>query len=384
MAKARVYKGDALIETDNEVLIRNTKNLDAIICEQKSAEKVIITNKSLIQANQNGFDNDVGGVTNKCTAMFDTLAGLEKGTQEYKDVSDRIVCFQAYQQEIIDSCKGIIPKRVPKEWYDWKEVKFNKDKDRNILDSEDEIARKSRLQKIGSFKKPYFFIYNYSHVKTKYDKYIKNSNTNCLIKYGITMEQLLKLEILEEGQQEYIDYYNLMMPVSMERSTMNRICWKLEEYIIKPQDGIDIPFDREILKTNMKYSDENYDDIKNLHIKFRKDVSDYMSTVKYNTDKDEIKEKRQCFSDTFKQKAIEICTNEEELCNIVVDLCYTTQYSKLFTWTISGNQIIRNLLKKNNNKITYPTLSENGNIEWLGSKYELVETQLHIKEVKKC
>jgi len=283
MAKARVYKGDALIETDNVVLIRKTKVLDAIICEQKSAEKEVITNKSLIQANQNGFNNDVGGVTNKCTAMFDTLAGLEKGTEEYQDVFDRIICFQAYQQEIIDSCKGIIPKRVPKEWYDWKEVKIKRDKDKNVIDSEEEVKRKSKLQKLGSFKKPYFFIYNYNHVKSKYDKYIKNSNTNCLIKYGITMKELLSLDILKEGQQEYIDYYKLMMPVSLEKSTMNRICWKLEEYIVKSQDEILEHFDREILKTKMKYRKENYESVSELYIKFKQDVANYMMTVKSNT-----------------------------------------------------------------------------------------------------
>ena len=367
-------------------MIRKTKILDAIICEQKSAKKEVITNKSLIRANQNGFNNDVGGVTNKCTAMFDVLASLEEGTKEYKQVFDRIICFQAYQQEVIDSCKGIIPKTVPKDWYTWKEVKIKRDIDRKIIDSDEEVERKLGLQKIGSFKKPYFFIYNYSHVKSKYNRYIKEGNTNCLIKYGISMDELLSLGVLNEVQQEYANYYNLMMPVSMEKSTMNRICWKLEEYIL-PQGGSPEGFDKEILKTTMRYKTDTYEMIKELYADFRQDVSNYMMTTNANTDKDEAKEKRECFAMTFKTKALELCTNEEELCNITVDLCYTSQYSKLFTWTISGEQIIKNLLKKNEDTITYPILSEKGDIVWLGNKYELIKNEVHKKknkEVKKC
>lgn len=377
--------GDALIETDNAVLLRRTEILNAIICEQKSAEKSVITRNSLIKANQNGFNNDVGGITNKCTAMFDVLARFKEGTNEYKEVKDRIVCFQAYQQEIIDSCKGIIPKEVPKEWYDWKEVKFNIDKDGSVLESEEEIQRKLKLQQIGSFKKPYFFIYNYSNIKHKYEKYIKNSNTNCLIKYGMSMNELLNLENPTDEQEEYIKYYKRMIPVSMEQSTMNRICWRLEESINSPNiNDINEEFDKEILKTDMNYNNKTFKLISGLYEEFKKTVSDYMATVNAKTDKDEIKERRECFINNFKEKALEKCTNEEELCNIAVDLCYDNSYSKLFVWTVSGEQIIKNLLKKNNNYIKYPILDKAGDIEWLGSKYKLIEKQIHIEEVKKC
>ena len=380
------FDGDALIESDNEVLIRNTRVLDAIVCEQKSMSKVEITIKALIQANQNGFDNDVGGVTNKCTAMFDVLASLEKGTEDYKEMNERIICMQGYQQEIIDSCKGIVPKKVPKEWYSWKETKINTDKDGVVLDSEEEVAIKLKLQRLGSFKKPYFFIYNYKHVKTKYDKYIKNSNTNCLIKYGFSIEELLNMEKdnLTEDQEQYIKFYDLMKPVSMERSTMNRICWKLEDTVLKSYERHSEPFDKEILKSEMKYSKVNYNLIHDLYQEFRQQVANYVQTIKSNTDKEEVNEKRECFVKTFKEKALEICTNEEELCNISVDLCYTNTESKLFTWSISGAQIIKNLLSKNNNNIQYPIQDDNGNIEWLGSRYTLTNKQISIEEGEEC
>ena len=34
------------------------------------------------------------------------------------------------------------------------------------------------------------------------------------------------------------------------------------------------------------------------------------------------------------RKCVEICPNEDELCNIVLDICYTTNNSKQFAWDV--------------------------------------------------
>lgn len=79
------WDGDAIITSNNEVLINNTKELLTVMCEQKSSKKMRISEAQLIKANKNGFGNDVGSITNRCTAMFDILAKFEKGTKEYKE-----------------------------------------------------------------------------------------------------------------------------------------------------------------------------------------------------------------------------------------------------------------------------------------------------------
>ena len=54
----------------------------------------------------------------------------------------RIACMQGYQQEIIDSIKGIIPKQVPSYWYNYKDVKVYHedkiDKDGRIIKRKDD------------------------------------------------------------------------------------------------------------------------------------------------------------------------------------------------------------------------------------------------------
>ena len=68
--------------------------------EEKEDEKIeIIKNK---------VGNDVGLITNRCTAMFDVLAKFEKDSIEYKEMMYRISCMQGYQQEMLNGISGIM------------------------------------------------------------------------------------------------------------------------------------------------------------------------------------------------------------------------------------------------------------------------------------
>ena len=93
------FDSDAIITTDNEIILRNTREEPTLVCEQKSTSKEIVTESKLRKANKNGFGNDVGTITNRVTAMFDVLAQFEKETPEYEELMYRIYCGQAYQQE---------------------------------------------------------------------------------------------------------------------------------------------------------------------------------------------------------------------------------------------------------------------------------------------
>lgn len=90
--------GDALITTDNKVLLENTRDLPAIMCAQRKAEKKIITEELLVEANQNSFGDEIGTTTNHITAMYDLLPLFKKDSEEYKTLEYRIMCGQLYQQ----------------------------------------------------------------------------------------------------------------------------------------------------------------------------------------------------------------------------------------------------------------------------------------------
>ena len=186
-----MFDGDAVITTDNPVILRTTRTLPTVICEQNSAKKHKITESLLAKSNKNGFDNNVGIITNRCTAMFDVLAKFEKGTKEYNEMLYRITCMQGYQQEIIDSCKGIIPKQVPREWYDYRTVK----------DIDDDGYTLSLLAN----KKPYFFIYNYKHLRNDLKKHENDFEETCESNFGISLNELIKKENKTDEEKMFVD-----------------------------------------------------------------------------------------------------------------------------------------------------------------------------------
>jgi len=358
---------DQVLTTNNPVLLKNTRELDAVLCIQKSAPKKVVKENDLIKANKNGFGDAIGSTTNKVTGMIDVASSFDKESEEYKELQYRIICGQNYQQNAIDRIKGCISKPMPKEWFDYRFAKNTDKSEFNI--------------RILADKKPYFFIYNYPYLMRRYKKYMSDVNKNCLIRFGLDVKELIEKDNKNPDEDQFLKYYYIKMPVFNNNSVMNRICWKIE----KEFDGFksigtkeqDI-FDSSILKSPTKYSKKRFTDIKSIYEDYNIKLREHaQNSSKSKIDKDEEKTKRIVFKENFKKQAQEICNNEDELCNIVVDLCYKNNYSKQFAWDICGDVIIKNLLVRNNNIVQYPIADDKGNIEYGGEKFSMF-----IKDIK--
>lgn len=94
--------GDAVINTSFPLLIKNTKELPAVVCVQRKAPKCIPTEDDIMQSNINSFGNAVGEVTNKITSMFEIQARYPRDSREFRVLDYRIKCGQLYQQNQID------------------------------------------------------------------------------------------------------------------------------------------------------------------------------------------------------------------------------------------------------------------------------------------
>ena len=74
----------------------------------------------------------------------------------------------------------------------------------------------------------------------------------------------------------------------------------------------------------------------------------------------------------FIKEILVLNIDNEDLVNIVIDLCYNSNNSKQFAWDIAGNEILLNLLKKNNHEVSIPILDDcNGDIEFNGHKFRV-------------
>ena len=82
--------GDMVLLTNNRVLVDNLRELPAIMCVQRKAEKKIPTEEDVITSNMNSFGDEIGKITNRITSMFEVQSHYEPGRREYEILDYRI------------------------------------------------------------------------------------------------------------------------------------------------------------------------------------------------------------------------------------------------------------------------------------------------------
>ena len=360
--------GDMYLLTDNKVLVKNTLNLPAIMCVQRKAAKTVIEEADLILANKNSFGDEIGKITNRITTMFDVQSQYVPGSQEYEVLDYRIKCGQHFQQAAIDKTKGIIAKPMPKEWY-------NRDANRqDKADSEIESTKKEFNLRIVADRKPYFMRYIYPDLMKKYNTYMTNANKKALREFGLDIKGIMAQEELTNEQVAFLEYFDWKLPVGDHDCVQNKICKRIEEefdgYVKKNPPPA--TFDYTVLKTSMEYTKSQYALIAELYEEYTQKVQEFMVESYYKRmDQDDAIVGKALLLRNFKQLCNEICSNAEQLCNIVLDLCYRNNRSKQFAWDMCGTQIIENLLNKNGRKLSFPVSDDNGDIEFGGQRFSM-------------
>ena len=216
--------GDTNMDTDNEIIVRNTLNSPTIMCVQRKAEKRIPSEEDIIQSNKLAFNDDIGTVTNYVTSMIERQAGFKKGTLEYEELAYRIMCGQLYQQNTIDRAKGIIAKPMPDYWYnlhrcvvkendDAETVKAkkietktepkenNKEKNKNNADTDSEILPVNELKPRVMEKKP--VINSGANFETK--------KTEIMNELNLTEKQRISAEKIYNKNRDEIAAINIEM-----------------------------------------------------------------------------------------------------------------------------------------------------------------------------
>ena len=360
--------GDIMFTTNNEVLIDNWVDTPSIICVQRKADKKLITDDLLRDSNKAGFGDEIGTTTNHITAMFDILSEFPKDSPEYNTLMYRIQCGQLYQQNCIDRVKGIIAKPMPKSWYN----RININELLNNGTNNDTIEKAKYSNSLCAYRKPYFMNYIYPQQKAKYDKYIKKTNKKCIEEFDIDIDTLFKKENKTEKERNFLKLYYEYLPSSDNNCTMNRLCHLVEshfdDYVTELKCNTN--FDYSILKSSTSYSKSNFNRIKSIYKQYNDELINLTKTFKeYHIDDNEKTTSMQCLNKTYRDKCIQTCPDVDELCNIVLDLCYTNEKSKQFAWCVCGKQIIQNLLKRNNNTISYLVADNCGDIEYCGQLF---------------
>ena len=257
---------------------------------------------------------------------------------------------------------------MPKYWYDYRSI----EKPEN--DSPEALARYELNKRIVADRKPYFMRYIYPVLKHEYNTYMKNVNMKALCEFMMTIDELEDSDPdeLTEEQRTFVDYYQRLMPVGTNGCTMNRICRRVEELCSdvdqKPGSGFDV----ELMKSGVPYSKNAYYAVKKIYEAYQLKLNAVIvASQKRNESADGAADHRRVLSEQFRRDAVLKCSNQRELCDIVLDISYNNGVAKQFAWDVVGEAIIDNLLRKTGGVIEYPIVDPDGDMEYHGERYAM-------------
>lgn len=363
--------GDTVFSTDNEYIKKGTmRETLPVVCLQNSTQKKICEEIDFINSDKillSGNFDDVGKTTNRATSIENVKSRFEFGSKEWLELDYRVQACIQKSQDSIDVAKGIkIEYGFPKSWVNRKESEIKE------YDTEDEIKIKKFNASIVADKKPYFFIYVYPHIKTEYNKLKQQENKRCLRKFGKTLEEVISNPETDE-EFDTVTYYNMKKPVDESPSLMNKIAWIVEnEFKNFKLPNIDNNEFKDILKSDKKYKKAHYQAILPLYDEYVRKMRNInlSSGISSGSYQEKSINQNEALND-LRDKALSICNNYEDLCNIMVDICYSSTKSKHLVWSLCGKQIIENLLNKNDRMVTYPVMSDDYDIIYKGIGFKM-------------
>ncbi len=357
------FDGDAVMLTDNRILVEKLIPSPALVCAQRKATKRISVEEDFIRSNIESFGNEIGSTTNRITSMFELRSTFDPDSEEYKELTYRIRAGQLYQQNAIDKAKGIICKPMPRTWHD-----------RHAISAIEDDETREFYRRIAADRKPYFMRYIYPELKRQYNKYIKNTNKNALREFQMTIPELEAVLPSErtERQSEFLHYYYRNMPVGTGDCVMNRICRRFEEEFdsLSSRSSIIDSFDYRFMRGEGEYTPKQLSAVKRIKADYTKRLSNYKSySQSERIDKLDAADEYARMNEDFLRECSTVCPNESALCNLLLDICYTKKTTKRFVWEMCGETIIRNLLKLRCNEISFPALCSDGETEYRGERF---------------
>ena len=261
---------------------------------------------------------------------------------------------------------------MPKNWYIFKE---------NIvkIDDSDEIRAKKMLnQRLCAEKKPYFFGYNYATLKQEYDAFVRDTDEHIQSITGKNIRELLKNDgNLPENEQKILEFYKKRLPLDVSPSTMNRICWAIEDKF----DGVDLfenaKFDYTVYKSGIEYALEDYELIKlkcNAYKQKKREINK-KKFAEHDDGMESAADQIAKLNADLEENCLSICPNEQVLCEILLDICYRDGIDVNIVWNLCGDVIVDKLVKKSR-MYSYPEQDPNGEFSYGGIKFSMKNVML--------
>lgn len=357
------FDGDLVFTTSSSVLVKNVRPAPTLMCVQKKAPKIVITEDALVNSNINSFGSSIGQITNWITSMYDVQAKFKPESREYKELEYRIQCGQNYQQDEIDRAKGIISQPMPDYWHSRRACL------KRFADDEDAL----RFQlSICADKKPYFMMYIYPSLGKIVRKYEATVKFSAKKKFQQDYDALLQksADELTEDEAGFILSSDINAPVNYGDCTMNRLCWMVEDQF--PRKVTRQPkgeFDSSLLLDGS----HNPADIDPKVAKYVGQlIHDYSILVKDKMCDPESSGLPTLLwlREMFDRKLYAATSDMDMLCNILVRKYYSKEWIRVLLWDNRPWSILRGILERSDNACA-PVFDPCGDIQFSGRRYSM-------------
>ena len=253
--------------------------------------------------------------------------------------------------------------------------------DRHAVNQMEDEEKQRFYRSIVADKKPYFMRYIYPSLMKEYREYLKKSNGAALREFRMTIDELRSLPYYEltDRQKEFLHYYDLGVPVGMGDCVLNRICRRIEDefdgFVGKTAATAD--FDQTIYKTGADYTKHNYYAVRKLYEEYIRRKREYTIYNRINdVDNDDVYSDINSLSEVFRRECLNLCSNDEELINIIVDIWYSRKTTNALLWASFPEQLCNVLLAGNGYTMHVPVKDPDGKIIYKGNRYTVLTKEL--------
>lgn len=366
------FDGDIVLTTSNETMINSIfQNELPVLSESKKPKKIIPTEKDLYTFDKFGMGSIIGQITNKGASAYALLPNLKQkygeNSPEYKVTMSRLQQTCKAQALQIDKTKiGQQVKGIPKRWT----VKAEKD---------DDVMTKEQYNHILLNRRPYFFRYLYKDSRKQYKEYVEKQEIYCIKLFGKPLDTVLHSLSPTTEEQEFIEKYYEWCPLIISDSCMNLLCRYIESIDFNIKDKIKTTgnFTSYELYKNEKvnYTAEQ----KSLALNALHEYKQLKTIEQINKNSGAIyideRETNKICSPNLEEICLKYISNIDLIVNIFVDYFYVEcpKSNKEILWKFFGKYIFDNILKNTHEPICFPIKDKNGDIEYLGEKYEVKE-----------
>jgi hypothetical protein len=176
-------------------------------------------------------------------------------------------------------------------------------------------------------------------------------------------------ESLPEEQRIFIERFLHSLKLDGSKSTCNMICWEIESIFDGKAGFATNKADLyALVRSNEECSPPLLDKIVKLCKKSeqKRAIKCAMGFLLNNQDT-EFDEEYSNVDYDITDVLSEVCNNEDQLCDLILDYCYKYNGNKEILWNVCGETIFKRLLR--DTSLSYPFADPNGDFEVQGKKY---------------